>query len=148
MDTASLAAQPIPSVTKSTTNTMDRLCVNTILALAMDAVQPTTPVAREHRWRWRRWCVQRVLRFDPGHPIWPNRDRFVLSAGHASMLLYAMLHLTEVKAVNPKYETPFEVLVERNRRALRAHLGADVMAGLQTLRVALLSALGRDRATV
>jgi transketolase-like protein len=48
---------------------------------------------------------QRILRFDPTHPIWPNRDRFVLSAGHASMLLYAMLHLTEVKAVNPKYET-------------------------------------------
>src|SRR5712691_87321 len=47
---------------------------------------------------------QRVLRFDPDDPIWPNRDRFVLSAGHASMLLYAMLHLTGVKAVNPQYE--------------------------------------------
>src|SRR5512147_2748905 len=52
------------------------------------------------------YCLwQRFLRFDPSHPIWPNRDRFVLSAGHASMLLYAMLHLTGVKAVNPKYET-------------------------------------------
>jgi transketolase len=41
------------------------------------------------------YCLwQRVLRFDPSHPIWPNRDRFVLSVGHASMLLYAMLHLT------------------------------------------------------
>jgi Transketolase, thiamine diphosphate binding domain len=48
---------------------------------------------------------QRFLRFDPTHPIWPNRDRFVLSAGHASVLLYAMLHLTGVCAVNPKYET-------------------------------------------
>jgi transketolase len=46
-----------------------------------------------------------VLRFDPEHPIWPNRDRFVLSVGHASMLLYAMLHLSGMKAVNPKYET-------------------------------------------
>ena len=48
---------------------------------------------------------QRFLRFDPDDPIWPNRDRFVLSAGHASMLLYSLLHLTGVKAVNPKYET-------------------------------------------
>jgi len=44
------------------------------------------------------------LRFDPQDPIWPNRDRFVLSIGHASMLLYALLHLAQVKAVNPKYE--------------------------------------------
>jgi len=52
------------------------------------------------------YCLwQRILRFDPSHPIWPNRDRFVLSIGHASMLLYAMLHLSEVRAVNPKYET-------------------------------------------
>jgi len=51
------------------------------------------------------YCLwQRFLRFDPEHPIWPNRDRFVLSNGHASMLLYAMLHLTGVKAVNSKYE--------------------------------------------
>src|SRR5690242_1627078 len=48
---------------------------------------------------------QRFLRFDPADPIWPNRDRFVLSMGHASMLLYSMLHLAGVKAVNPKYET-------------------------------------------
>ena len=52
------------------------------------------------------YCLwQRLLRFDPDHAIWPNRDRFVLSVGHASMLLYSMLHLTGVKAVNPKYET-------------------------------------------
>ena len=48
---------------------------------------------------------QRFLRFDPEQPIWPNRDRFVHSVGHASMLLYALLHLTGVKAVNPNYET-------------------------------------------
>ncbi len=47
---------------------------------------------------------QRFLRFDPAEPIWPNRDRFVLSAGHASMLLYALLHLTGVRAVDPDYE--------------------------------------------
>ncbi|MBI2889577.1 MAG: transketolase [Nitrospirae bacterium] len=51
------------------------------------------------------YCLwQRFLRFDPGDPIWPNRDRFVLSIGHASMLLYSLLHLTGVKAVNAKYE--------------------------------------------
>ncbi len=47
---------------------------------------------------------QEFLRFDPDDPIWPNRDRFVLSNGHASMLLYSVLHLTGVKAVNAKYE--------------------------------------------
>jgi transketolase len=47
---------------------------------------------------------QQFLRFDPDDPIWPNRDRFVLSIGHASMLLYSMLHLCGVKAVNAQYE--------------------------------------------
>jgi transketolase len=74
----------------------------------MDAVQqansghPGTPMGMAPV----AYCLwQNFLRFDPNHPIWPNRDRFVLSAGHASTLLYAMLHLTGVKAVNPKYET-------------------------------------------
>jgi transketolase len=87
---------------------LDQLCVNTIRTLAMDAVQqansghPGTPMAMAPVV----YCLwQHFLRFDPNHPIWPNRDRFVLSAGHASMLLYSMLHLTGVKAVNPKYET-------------------------------------------
>jgi len=90
------------------TSTTDALCVNTIRTLSMDAVQqansghPGTPMALAPVV----YCLwQRFLRFDPAHPIWPNRDRFVLSAGHASMLLYAMLHLTGVKAVNAKYET-------------------------------------------
>src|SRR5246127_5002005 len=85
-----------------------QLSINTIRTLSMDAVQqansghPGTPMALAPVV----YCLwQRFLRFDPDHPIWPNRDRFVLSAGHASMLLYAMLHLTGVKAVNPKYET-------------------------------------------
>src|SRR4026209_1714179 len=54
---------------------------------------------------------QRHLRFDPNDPIWPNRDRFVLSMGHASMLLYSLLHLAGVKAGNPKYETLGELSV-------------------------------------
>src|SRR5262244_2124639 len=91
-----------------TPSELDLLCVNTIRTLSMDAVQqansghPGTPMALAPVV----YCLwQRFLRFDPEHPIWPNRDRFVLSAGHASMLLYSMLHLTGVKAVNPKYET-------------------------------------------
>lgn len=89
-------------------NKMDELCISTIRTLAMDAVQqansghPGTPMALAPVV----YCLwQRFLRFDPSHPIWPNRDRFVLSVGHASMLLYALLHLAGVKAVNPKYET-------------------------------------------
>lgn len=85
----------------------DELCVNTIRTLSMDAVQransghPGTPMAMAPV----AYCLwQRFLRFDPQDPIWPNRDRFVLSIGHASMLLYSLLHLTGVKAVNPKYE--------------------------------------------
>jgi transketolase len=58
------------------------------------------------------YCLwQRSLRFDPDDPIWPDRDRFVLSNGHASMLLYSLLHLTGVKAVNPKYEVLGELSV-------------------------------------
>jgi transketolase len=87
---------------------LDALSVNTIRTLAMDAVQqansghPGTPMAMAPV-AYTLW--QRHLRFDPLDPIWPNRDRFVLSMGHASMLLYSLLHLAGVKAVNPKYET-------------------------------------------
>jgi transketolase len=92
----------------TTDKEITQLCINTIRTLAMDAVQqansghPGTPMAMAPVV----YCLwQHFLRFDPNHPIWPNRDRFVLSVGHASTLLYAMLHLTGVKAVNPKYET-------------------------------------------
>ena len=94
--------------------TLDRLCVDTIRTLSMDAVQqarsghPGTPMAMAPV-IYALW--QRHLRFDPDDPIWPNRDRFVLSMGHASMLLYSMLHLAGVKAVNPKYETLGELSV-------------------------------------
>ena len=87
--------------------TLDQLCINTIRTLSMDAVQaansghPGTPMALAPV----AYCLwQHFLRFDPDDPIWPNRDRFVLSVGHASMLLYSLLHLTGVKAVNPEYE--------------------------------------------
>jgi len=94
---------------------LDQLTVNTIRTLAMDAVQaansghPGTPMALAPV----AYCLwQRFLRFDPDDPIWPNRDRFVLSAGHASMLLYSLLHLAGVKAVNPEYERLGELSVK------------------------------------
>jgi transketolase len=87
---------------------LDQLCIDTIRTLSMDAIQqansghPGTPMALAPV----AYCLwQRFLRFDPLDPIWPNRDRFVLSVGHASMLLYALLHLTGVKAVSKDYET-------------------------------------------
>ena len=86
---------------------VDELAVNTIRTLSIDAIQkansghPGTPMALAPL-AYVLW--QRFLRFDPENPIWPNRDRFVLSAGHASMLLYAILHLAGVRAVDPDYE--------------------------------------------
>jgi len=84
----------------------DQQCINTIRTLSMDAIQqansghPGTPMAMAPV----AYCLwQRFLRFDPEHPVWPNRDRFVLSIGHASMLLYSLLHLTGVKAVSKEY---------------------------------------------
>ncbi|MEP6477423.1 MAG: transketolase [Actinomycetota bacterium] len=92
----------------------DALAIATIRTLCMDAVQaansghPGTPMAMAPV-VYALW--QRFLRFDPQDPIWPNRDRFVLSAGHASTLLYSMLHLAGVTAVNPAYETVGEPTV-------------------------------------
>jgi len=86
---------------------LGQLSINTIRTLSMDAVQqaksghPGTPMALAPL-IYTLW--NRVLRFDPQDPIWPNRDRFVLSNGHASMLLWSVLHLTGVQAVNAEYE--------------------------------------------
>src|SRR5580693_7887599 len=86
---------------------MEQLAINTIRTLSIDAVQaaksghPGTPMALAPL-VYTIW--NRVMSFDPEDPIWPDRDRFVLSNGHASMLLWSILHLTQVKAVNAKYE--------------------------------------------
>jgi transketolase len=83
-------------VHRQTEAEMDQLCVDTIRTLAIDAVQqansghPGTPMALAPL-VYTIW--NRVMRFDPQDPIWPNRDRFVLSNGHASMLLWSVLHL-------------------------------------------------------
>ena len=86
---------------------LDQLCVNTIRTLSIDAVQqansghPGTPMALAPL-VYTLW--NRTMYFDPKDPIWPNRDRFVLSNGHASMLLWSILHLTQTQAVNANYE--------------------------------------------
>lgn len=93
---------------------MDITSINTIRTLSMDAVQaansghPGTPMAMAPV----AYCLwQRFLRFDPQDPVWPNRDRFVLSIGHASMLLYSLLHLAKVHAVSKDYEILGDVAV-------------------------------------
>ena len=99
---------------------LDTLCINTIRTLAIDAVQQANsghpgapmglaPVA---------YCLwQRYLRYDPQNPLWPNRDRFVLSAGHASMLLYAVLHLAGVRrAVDDKVTNELSVSMDEIKR--------------------------------
>jgi transketolase len=91
-----------------TNDNLDQLAINTIRTLSIDAVEqansghPGTPMALAPL-VYTIW--NRVMRFDPKDPIWPDRDRFVLSNGHASMLLWSVLHLTQTQAVNAEYET-------------------------------------------
>src|SRR5215813_13548876 len=92
---------PLPS------SAIDELCINTIRTLSIDAVQqarsghPGTPMALAPA-VFTLW--NRVMNFDPRDPIWPNRDRFILSNGHASMLLWSVLHLTQTCTVDAEYE--------------------------------------------
>jgi transketolase len=96
------------------TSELDQLSINTIRTLSIDAVQaansghPGTPMALAPL-AYTIW--NRILRFDPQDPIWPNRDRFVLSNGHASMLLWSVLYLTGTQAVNADYESVGEPAV-------------------------------------
>src|ERR1700686_530746 len=98
-----------------TSQQLDTLSINTIRTLSMDAVQkansghPGTPMALAPV-AYTLW--QNFLRYDPQDPIWPNRDRFILSNGHASMLLYSLLHLTGVREVSPDYEVLNELAVK------------------------------------
>ena len=109
----SAVAPPISPVGQDAQD-LDQLCVNAIRTLSMDAVQaansghPGTPMAMAPV----AYCLwQQFLRFDPQDPVWPNRDRFVLSIGHASTLLYSLLHLSGVRAVSKDYETLGELSV-------------------------------------
>ena len=96
-------ASPAP-----TSTSLNQLCINTIRILSMNAVQnansghPGTPMALAPL-VYTIW--NRLMNFDSQDPIWPNRDRFVLSNGHASMLLWSVLRLTKTEAVNAEYET-------------------------------------------
>ena len=97
-----------PGSSRPMTNAqLDQLSINCIRTLSIDAIQqaksghPGTPMALAPL-VYTLW--NRVMRFDPQDPIWPNRDRFVLSNGHASMLLWSVLHLTGTRAVNTEYE--------------------------------------------
>ena len=95
---------------------IDQVAINTIRTLAMDAVQkaksghPGTPMGMAPV-GYTLW--QHALRYDPADPHWPNRDRFVLSVGHASMLLYALLHLAQV-ASDPEHadKGPYAVTLD------------------------------------
>ena len=95
------------SETLLTGKQLDLLSINTIRTLAIDGVQqansghPGAPMALAPV-AYSLW--QNFLRYDPEDPVWPNRDRFILSNGHASMLLYALLYLAQVREVNPEYE--------------------------------------------
>src|SRR6202789_4073022 len=86
---------------------LDQLSINTIRTLSMDAVEqansghPGTPMALAPL-VYTLW--NRVMRFDPQDPIWPGRDRFILSNGHASMLLWSVLYLTGTRTVTAEYE--------------------------------------------
>jgi transketolase len=105
-------ATALPTV--PTRQSIELTSINTIRTLCIDGVQaansghPGTPMGMAPV-AYTLW--QAFLRFDPQDPVWPNRDRFVLSAGHASMLLYSLLHLTEVRAVSKDYETLGQVSV-------------------------------------
>ena len=96
-------------MTSSDKKTLDQLCINTLRTLAMDMVQkagsghPGTPMGAAPT----AYCLwQRFLRYDPAHPAWPNRDRFVLSAGHACALLYGLLYLGGVKPADGDADDP------------------------------------------
>src|SRR5271156_6239887 len=105
--TAPLLQSPAPpSIELTSINTIRTLCIDAVQAA--NSGHPGTPMAMApvgyYLWQY-------LLRFDPQDPIWPNRDRFVLSAGHASTLLYALLHLSEVRAVSKDYEQLGELSV-------------------------------------
>src|SRR5450432_4372291 len=91
---------------------LDSLSINTIRTLAIDGVQqansghPGAPMALAPV-AYSLW--QNFLRYDPADPTWLNRDRFILSNGHASMMLYSMLHLAEVRQVSKKGEVTKEL---------------------------------------
>ena len=123
----SAMASPLTSPGPMTDAQLDQLSINTIRTLSIDAVQqaksghPGTPMALAPL-VYTLW--NRVMHFDPQDPIWPNRDRFVLSNGHASMLLWSVLHLTGTRAVNTDYERLGQPAVSLDDIRHFRHLGS------------------------
>jgi len=124
-------SQPNPALSSEgafvSQQNIDQLCINTIRTLSIDAVQqansghPGAPMGLAPV-VYSLW--QSFLRYDPADPLWPNRDRFVLSAGHASMLLYSTLHLAGVRAVNAKGEVQKELSVSMDEIKRFRQLGS------------------------
>jgi len=126
-----------------TAKQLETLCINTIRTLAIDAVQqansghPGAPMGLAPA-AYSLW--QEFLRYDPEDPTWMNRDRFVLSAGHASALLYALLHLAEVRAVSEDGEVlntltvPLEELKRFRQLGSRTpgHPESHITSGVET----------------
>ncbi|MGO9124576.1 MAG: transketolase [Terriglobales bacterium] len=126
-----------------TSKQLDLLCINTIRTLAIDAVQkansghPGAPMGLAPV-TYSLW--QQFLRFDPNDPLWPDRDRFVLSNGHASMLLYAMLCLSGVRNVNSAGEPTSDLAISLDEIKKFRQLGSrtpghpeyGVAAGIET----------------
>lgn len=136
----------------STSSTgLEQLSINTIRTLAMDGVQaansghPGTPMALAPV-AYALW--NRVLRYDPNAPTWPGRDRFVLSCGHASMLLYSILHLSGVKGSNGSTEPSISLDDIRNFRQLDSpcagHPEYGEAAGIETTTGPLGQGLGNS----
>ena len=102
------------TTSRESTQSIEQLSINTIRTLSMDAVQaansghPGTPMALAPVVYV---LCNEVLRYDPAQPDWPSRDRFVLSCGHASMLLYSILHLTGVRQAGPDGKPTDELAV-------------------------------------
>src|ERR1700677_1790971 len=139
----------------ATTGTqLDQLCINTIRTLSIDAVQkansghPGAPMALAPV----AYCLwQQFLNYDPDDPIWPNRDRFVLSNGHASMLLYSLIYLAGLREVSPEgkiLSTPALSLDEiKNFRQLGSKTPGHPEYGLTTGVKTTTAPLGKGVAT-
>lgn len=133
---------------------IDQLCINTIRTLSMDAIHqagsayPDMPIAPAPV-LYTLW--QKFLRFDPTHPLWPNRDRFVLSSGPASILLHAMLHLTGTRAIDASGQCLDRLAVSLDDishvGALGSHRSAHLEHGRTTGIEAIAGPLGQRQAT-
>ncbi len=123
--------------TRASDAQLDRRCADTIRTLCIGAIEatnsehPGTPIAIAPV-TYTLW--QRFLHFDPSDQIWPSRDRFVLSAGHASLLRSALLHLTEVQAVDADYEVLGRPAVSLNDPKSFCQLGSRCRNGRRRAR--------------